>query len=111
MLRLQAFPLDELDPVHCTGRGVDRDNPENINVNDVLGNYSLGLIDSLDTIALMVRCLPARRSNLTIAHFGPLWPLSAAMLLLSPFFTAANIPAPPPAFPRATETGSSMPWT
>ena len=54
MLRLQAFPLDELDPVHCTGRGVDRDNPENINVNDVLGNYSLGLIDSLDTIALMV---------------------------------------------------------
>lgn len=48
-----AFPLDELDPVHCTGRGVDRDNPENFNVNDVLGNYSLGLIDSLDTIALM----------------------------------------------------------
>lgn len=22
-----AFPLDELDPIHCTGRGPDRDNP------------------------------------------------------------------------------------
>lgn len=48
-----AFPLDELDPIHCAGRGVDRDHPDNININDVLGNYSLGLVDSLDTIALM----------------------------------------------------------
>lgn len=22
-----AFPLDELDPIHCIGRGPDRDNP------------------------------------------------------------------------------------
>lgn len=22
-----AFPLDELDPIHCTGRGPDHDNP------------------------------------------------------------------------------------
>ena len=47
-----AFPLDELDPVHCVGRGVHPD-AANINVNDVLGNYSLTLIDSLDTVAIM----------------------------------------------------------
>jgi hypothetical protein len=48
-----AFPLDELDPMHCTGRGPDYKNPENININDVLGNFSLTLIDSLDTLAVM----------------------------------------------------------
>lgn len=48
-----AFPLDELDPIHCTGRGVDLDRPDNININDVLGNYSLTLIDTLDTLAIM----------------------------------------------------------
>ena len=48
-----AYPLDELDPIHCTGRGVDRERPSNININDVLGNYSLTLIDSLDTLAVM----------------------------------------------------------
>jgi hypothetical protein len=55
-----AFPLDELDPIHCTGRGVDPD-PTNINVNDVLGNYSLTLVDSLDAVAIMV--CPANRSR------------------------------------------------
>ncbi|XP_028516493.1 ER degradation-enhancing alpha-mannosidase-like protein 1 isoform X2 [Exaiptasia diaphana] len=48
-----AFPLDELDPIHCTGRGPDRENPSNININDVLGNYSLTLIESLGTLAIM----------------------------------------------------------
>jgi len=47
-----AFPLDELDPIHCTGRGVDPDST-NININDVLGNYSLTLVDSLDSVAIM----------------------------------------------------------
>ena len=37
-----AFPKDELDPIHCTGRGPDHENPSNININDVLGDYSLG---------------------------------------------------------------------
>jgi hypothetical protein len=27
-----AFPMDELDPIHCTGRGPDYAHPENINV-------------------------------------------------------------------------------
>ncbi|CAF1047156.1 unnamed protein product [Didymodactylos carnosus] len=48
-----AFPLDELDPIHCCGRGPDVEKPDNININDVLGNYSLGLVDSLDTLAVM----------------------------------------------------------
>lgn len=48
-----AFPKDELDPIHCTGRGPDYENPSNININDVLGDYSLGLVDVLDTLAIM----------------------------------------------------------
>ena len=48
-----AYPLDELDPIGCKGRGPDTDNPNNININDVLGNYSLTLIDSMDTLAVL----------------------------------------------------------
>nr|AJA37905.1 EDEM-like protein 1 [Littorina littorea] len=48
-----AFPQDELDPIHCTGRGPDRENPSNININDVLGGYSLTLVEALDTLAVM----------------------------------------------------------
>jgi len=48
-----AFPQDELDPIHCRGRGPDYDNPSNININDALGGYSLTLIDALDTLAVM----------------------------------------------------------
>ncbi|KAF9188025.1 alpha mannosidase-like protein [Haplosporangium sp. Z 767] len=48
-----AFPKDELNPIACIGRGPDKRNPKNINVNDVLGDYSLTLIDALDTLAAM----------------------------------------------------------
>lgn len=48
-----AFPLDELNPLLCSGRGPDYDNPDNININDVLGDYSLTLVDTLDTLALL----------------------------------------------------------
>ncbi|XP_074861324.1 ER degradation-enhancing alpha-mannosidase-like protein 1 isoform X1 [Carettochelys insculpta] len=48
-----AFPQDELNPLHCSGRGPDRADPSNLNINDVLGNYSLTLIDALDTLAVM----------------------------------------------------------
>ncbi|CAJ0931536.1 unnamed protein product, partial [Mesorhabditis belari] len=47
-----AWPLDELDPIHCTGRGPDTEHPENININDVLGDYSLTLIDSLGSLVV-----------------------------------------------------------
>lgn len=36
--------MDELDPIHCTGRGHDYEKPDNININDVLGDYSLTLV-------------------------------------------------------------------
>ncbi|KAF9354580.1 alpha mannosidase-like protein [Mortierella sp. AD094] len=48
-----AFPKDELNPVACSGRGPDKYNTQNININDVLGDYSLTLIDALDTLAAM----------------------------------------------------------
>ncbi|RCN44243.1 hypothetical protein ANCCAN_09761 [Ancylostoma caninum] len=51
-----AFPADELDPIHCTGRGHDHGDPSNININDVLGDYSLTLIDSLDTLVVLGKC-------------------------------------------------------
>ncbi|PVD24290.1 hypothetical protein C0Q70_14761 [Pomacea canaliculata] len=57
-----AFPLDELDPIHCTGRGPDYDNPSNININDVLGDYSLTLVETLDTLAVMGNASEFRRA-------------------------------------------------
>ena len=48
-----AFPLDELNPLDCAGRGPDTEHPDNININDVLGDYSLTLVDSLDMLAIM----------------------------------------------------------
>ena len=50
---IHAFPLDELNPLDCMGRGPDYDHPDNININDVLGDYSLTLVDSLDMLAIM----------------------------------------------------------
>lgn len=48
-----AFPMDELNPIMCSGRGPDYANPSNININDILGDYSLTLVDSLDTLAVL----------------------------------------------------------
>ncbi|KAJ7667940.1 alpha mannosidase-like protein [Mycena polygramma] len=48
-----AFPLDELAPLSCTGHGPDWDHPENYATNDVSGNFSLTLIDVLDTLVVL----------------------------------------------------------
>ena len=48
-----AFPEDELRPISCTPLSRDRANPGHIELNDALGNYSLTLIDSLSTLAIM----------------------------------------------------------
>ncbi|KAL0949741.1 hypothetical protein HGRIS_009781 [Hohenbuehelia grisea] len=48
-----AFPLDELSPLSCTGRGPNWDNPNDIASNDVAGNFSLTLIDVLDTLVVL----------------------------------------------------------
>ncbi|KAI3659988.1 hypothetical protein MP638_000036, partial [Amoeboaphelidium occidentale] len=47
-----AFPMDELNPSRCSGKGRDYVNPKN-GINDVLGDYCLTLIDSLDTLLVM----------------------------------------------------------
>ncbi|KAF7556632.1 hypothetical protein G7046_g6240 [Stylonectria norvegica] len=48
-----AFPEDELRPLTCAPLTRDRDNPGHIGLNDALGNYSLTLIDSLSTLAIL----------------------------------------------------------
>ncbi|KAI9785606.1 MAG: alpha mannosidase-like protein [Peltula sp. TS41687] len=48
-----AFPEDELRPLTCVPLTRDQEHPENIGLNDVLGNYSLTLIDSLSTLAVL----------------------------------------------------------
>ncbi|XP_066297953.1 ER degradation-enhancing alpha-mannosidase-like protein 3 [Branchiostoma lanceolatum] len=47
-----AYPADELMPLSCKGRvrGVD---PSRGDVDDILGGYSLTLIDTLDTLAVL----------------------------------------------------------
>ena len=44
-----AYPADELLPLSCAAQGYDHQHPENAGVNDVMGDFSLTLIDSLDT--------------------------------------------------------------
>ncbi|XP_064632448.1 ER degradation-enhancing alpha-mannosidase-like protein 1 [Lineus longissimus] len=64
-----AFPQDELNPIYCSGRGPDHANPSNININDVLGDYALTLIDSLDTLAIMGNGTEFKRAvQLVIDH-------------------------------------------
>ena len=48
-----AFPDDELRPLSCKPLSRDAANPAHIELNDPLGNYSLTLIDSLSTLAIL----------------------------------------------------------
>lgn len=48
-----AYPEDELRPLSCTPLTRDRLNPAHVEVNDVLGNYSLSVVDSLSTLAIL----------------------------------------------------------
>jgi hypothetical protein len=48
-----AFPEDELQPLSCKPLTRDNQNPHRVELNDVLGNYSLTLIDSLSTLAIL----------------------------------------------------------
>ena len=48
-----AFPEDELKPISCRPLTRDRQNPAHIELNDPLGNYSVTLIDSLSTLAVL----------------------------------------------------------
>ncbi|KAJ5037529.1 uncharacterized protein L3040_007701 [Drepanopeziza brunnea f. sp. 'multigermtubi'] len=55
-----AFPEDELRPLSCIPLTRDSRNPRNVELNDVLGNYSLTLIDSLSTLAILASAPPDR---------------------------------------------------
>lgn len=48
-----AFPDDELRPLTCEGLSKDETDPTNIGINDVLGGYSVTLIDSLDMFPIL----------------------------------------------------------
>ncbi|CAD6501416.1 BgTH12-01668 [Blumeria graminis f. sp. triticale] len=53
-----AFPEDEIRPVSCIPLTRDQQNHQNVALNDVLGNYSLTLIDSLSTLAILASSPP-----------------------------------------------------
>ncbi|KAK7743462.1 hypothetical protein SLS53_003996 [Cytospora paraplurivora] len=53
-----AFPEDELRPVTCAPLTRDVLNPSNLGLNDVLGNYSVTLVDTLSTLAILASASP-----------------------------------------------------
>ncbi|KAG6368164.1 hypothetical protein INS49_002365 [Diaporthe citri] len=53
-----AFPDDELRPLTCAPLTRDNLNINNFGLNDVLGNYSVTLIDTLSTLAILASAPP-----------------------------------------------------
>ena len=67
---LHAFPEDELKPISCTPLTRDATNPAHIELNDPLGNYSLTLIDSLSTLAVLASSSgPPEKRNKALEKF------------------------------------------
>jgi hypothetical protein len=64
-----AFPEDELRPLTCGPLTRDRENPAHIELNDVLGNYSLTLIDSLSTLAIIASSPPKKAQDKALTYF------------------------------------------
>ena len=66
-----AFPEDEIRPIACKPLTRDRHNPAHVEINDVLGNYSLTMIDSLSTLAVLASSSTSTRgkSNKALNHF------------------------------------------
>jgi hypothetical protein len=64
-----AFPEDELRPLTCGPLTRDRENPAHIELNDVLGNYSLTLIDSLSTLAILASSPPLKAAATALRNF------------------------------------------
>src|SRR5436305_12383627 len=64
-----AFPDDELRPISCKPLTRDRDNPAHVELNDVLGNYTLTLIDSLSTLAILASSPPTGKKNKPLQLF------------------------------------------
>lgn len=66
---LHAFPEDELRPLSCRPMTRDRENPGHFEINDALGNYSLTLIDSLSTLAVLASSPSNRKRNKPLLLF------------------------------------------
>ncbi|KAK5123015.1 hypothetical protein LTR85_003581 [Meristemomyces frigidus] len=64
-----AFPEDELKPISCKPQTRNRDNPADIGLNDVLGNYSVTLVDSLSTLAILASDEDARHAAHALKAF------------------------------------------
>ncbi|KAI4156335.1 MAG: hypothetical protein L6R39_001120 [Caloplaca ligustica] len=64
-----AFPEDELKPLSCKPLARDRLDPTHIAINDVLGNYSLSLVDSLTTLAVLASSSNEARHSKALHHF------------------------------------------
>lgn len=58
-----AFPEDELRPVTCAPLTRDTLNPNNLGLNDVLGNYSVTLVDTLSTLAILASASPDEKNT------------------------------------------------
>jgi hypothetical protein len=63
-----AFPEDEIRPISCVPLTRDT-NPRNIGLNDVLGNYSLTLIDSLSTLAILASSPEPKEQQKALKRF------------------------------------------
>ena len=64
-----AFPEDELRPISCKPLTRDRENPGHFEINDALGNYSLTLIDSLSTLAVLASSPSNKKRNKPLRLF------------------------------------------
>lgn len=65
-----AFPEDELRPLNCSPLTRDPDSPDHVEVNDPLGNYSLTLVDSLSTLAVLASSSgPKKNRKQALTHF------------------------------------------
>ena len=64
-----AFPEDELRPLNCSPLTRDRANPGRFELNDPLGNYSLTLVDTLSTLAVLASSGAEHERNKALLHF------------------------------------------
>ena len=64
-----AFPEDEIRPISCKPLTRDRENPAHFEINDALGNYSLTLIDSLSTLAVLASSPTGSKRNKPLLLF------------------------------------------
>ena len=69
MEKIYIFILLELDPINCKGRGPDYLNPDNININDALGDYMLTMVDSLSTLAVFGNCSEFQRASRLVIDY------------------------------------------